>query len=103
MKLEEIYKLAVAMGIKSDPRGKREVDKLLAKEKEAYDKLEGEEKEDYDQDRLTNPFADSRILFGDPHRCLVADGRRRGGPEILLADRLPGEGPQGRLMAHHPR
>ncbi|MHB9111859.1 MAG: NGG1p interacting factor NIF3 [Thermoleophilia bacterium] len=105
MKLEEIYKLAIKMGIKSDPRGKPEVDKLLAKEKEAFDKLEGEEKEDYDQDRLTNPFADSRILYGDPGtdvRSLMV-GVDMEAQEILLADRLREKGRKIDLvMAHHP-
>lgn len=93
------------MGIKSDPRGKREVDKLLAKEKEAYDKLEGEAKNDYDQDRLTNPFADSRILYGDPGmdvRSMMV-GVDMEAQEILLADRLREKGRKIDLvMAHHP-
>jgi len=105
VKLKEIYKLAITMGIKSDPRGKREVDKLLAKEKEAFDKLEGEEKEDYDQDRLTNPFADSRILYGDPGTDIwsMMVGVDMEAQEILLADRLREKGRKIDLViAHHP-
>ncbi len=105
MKLEEIYRLAVTMGIKADPRGKREVDRLLAKEKEAYDKLSDEEKEDYDQDRLTNPFADSRILNGDPKTEVwsIIAGVDMEAQEIILADRLREKGRKIDLvLAHHP-
>ncbi|MHB8793265.1 MAG: NGG1p interacting factor NIF3 [Thermoleophilia bacterium] len=105
MKLEDIYKLAITMGIKTDPRGKRDVDKLLAREKEAFDKLEGEEKEDYDQDRLSNPFADTRILNGDPGADVwsLIVGVDMEAQEILLADRLREKGRKIDLvMAHHP-
>ncbi len=105
MKLEEIYKLAVSTGIKADPRGKREVDRLLAKEKEAFDKLSDEEKEDYDQDRLMNPFADTRVLHGSPDTEVssMIVGVDMELQEILLADRLREKGRKIDLvMAHHP-
>lgn len=105
MKLEEIYMLAVTMGIKADPRGKRDVEKLLAEEKEAFDKLTGEKKQDYDRDRLTNPFADSRILYGDPGTDVrsVMVGVDMETQELLLADRLREKGRKVDLvLAHHP-
>ncbi|MHB8159283.1 MAG: NGG1p interacting factor NIF3 [Thermoleophilia bacterium] len=105
MKFEEIYRLAVTMGIKADPRGKREVDRLLAKEKEAFDKLSDGEKEDYDQERLTNPFADSRMLYGDPKTDVwsMMVGVDMEAQELLLADRLKEKGRKIDLvMAHHP-
>ncbi|MHB1326054.1 MAG: NGG1p interacting factor NIF3 [Thermoleophilia bacterium] len=105
MKFEEIYRLAVTMGIKADPRGKREVDRLLAKEKEAFDKLSDGEKEDYDQERLTNPFADSRMLYGDPKTDVwsMMVGVDMEAQELLLADRLKEKGRKVDLvMAHHP-
>ena len=105
MKLEEIYRLAVTMGIKADPRGKREVDRLLAKEKEAFDKLSDGEKEDYDQERLTNPFADSRMLYGDPKTDVwsIMVGVDMEAQELLLADRLKEKGRKVDLvLAHHP-
>ncbi|MHB1360994.1 MAG: NGG1p interacting factor NIF3 [Thermoleophilia bacterium] len=105
MKLEEIYKLAVTMGIKADPRGKRSVDKLLGREKEAYEKFSAEEKEDYDTDRLTNPFADTRVLNGDGGidvRSLIA-GIDMEAQEVLMADRLREKGRKIDLvLAHHP-
>ena len=105
MKIEEIYRLAVTMGIKADPRGKREVDRLLAKEKEAFDKLSDGEKEDYDQERLTNPFADSRMLYGDPKTDVwsIMVGVDMEAQELLLADRLKEKGRKVDLvLAHHP-
>lgn len=105
MKLEEIYRLAVTMGIKADPRGKREVDRLLAREKESFDKLSTEEKEDYDQERLANPYADSRMLFGDPGTDIwsIMVGVDMEAQELLLADRLREKGRKVDLvLAHHP-
>lgn len=105
MKLIDIYDLAVSMGIKADPRGKREVEKLLAREKESFDKLSDEEKEDYDGERLSNPFADTRILNGDPGtevRSLIA-GVDMEAQEVLLADRLREKGQRIDLvLSHHP-
>jgi len=105
MKLEEIYQLAVRIGIKADPRGKRDVDKLLLKEKEDFDKLSDDEKKDYDHDRLTNPFADSRILNGDPGTEVssIMVGVDIEAQEVLLADRLREKGRKIDLvLAHHP-
>lgn len=105
MKFEEIYRLAVTMGIKTDPRGKREVDRLLASEKESFDKLSAEEKEDYDQERLTNPYADSRMLYGKPDTDIwsIIVGVDMEAQEILLADRLREKGRKIDLvLAHHP-
>ncbi len=66
MKLEEIYKLAVQMGIEKDPRGKAEIKRLLARNREKYEKLPEKEKQYFDASGLDNPFPDSRILVGDP-------------------------------------
>lgn len=105
MKFEEIYALAIKMGIKADPRGKREIDGLLKKQQEAFDRLDEEEKEDYDSERLTNPFADTRMLNGDSGievRSILA-GVDMETQELLLADRLREKGREIDLvMAHHP-
>lgn len=105
MKLEEIYRLAVGVGIKADPRGKREVDRLLEKEKEAYKKLTAAEKKDFDIDKLSNPFADTRILNGDyatEVKSIIA-GVDMEAQEVLLADRLREMGRNiDLILAHHP-
>ncbi len=105
MKLQQVYELAVTMGIKSDPRGSREVKKLLAREAEAYEELSDAKKEEFDSERLENPFADTRILNGDPDtevKSLIA-GVDMETQELLLADRLRERGRRIDLvMAHHP-
>lgn len=106
MKLGEIYRRAVAIGIDHDLRGREEIDRLLAEEKEKYEKLEEDEKASFDLDRLFNPFADSRILYGDPERevkkVLIGIDMEVG--EVLLAyllNRDRGEKIDC-LIAHHP-
>ncbi len=105
MKLREIYELFVAEGIKTDPRGKERIEKNLSNEKKKYDKLDKAEKQYYDTERLTNPFADTRILTGDENtnikRVLVGVDMEVG--EVLLADRLSEKGQKIDLvLAHHP-
>ena len=63
MNIQEIYKLAIEMGIKSDFRTKKEVDEYLKLKKEEYEKLPADEKKYFDKERLTNPYADTRIHF----------------------------------------
>ena len=105
MKLEEIYKLAVKMGIEKDPRGKAEIKRLLARNREKYDKLPDKEKPYFDLISLENPFPDSRILVGDPSTEVksVLVGIDMEAPEVLLADRLreKGEGVD-LIISHHP-
>ena len=65
MKIEKLYKKAVEIGIENDLRGKEEIKRILKAEKEKFKKLKEDEKESYDEDRLFNPFSDTRILNGD--------------------------------------
>ncbi|MHB0916131.1 MAG: Nif3-like dinuclear metal center hexameric protein [Thermoleophilia bacterium] len=105
MKLGQIYELAVAMGVKADPRQKRDIDKMLAREKEAYDKLEADQQQDFDAERLTNPFADTRVLYGseDTEVKTLLAGVDMEAQEMLLADRLREKGtPIDLVVAHHP-
>lgn len=67
MTIKQIYNLAIEMGIAADPRGKRGVEKWLERQKKIYHKLSSEEREFFDRERLTNPYADSRLHFGDPN------------------------------------
>lgn len=106
MKLETLYKKAVAIGIDNDPRGKKEVNRLIKEEKEKYKTLKKEEKEYYDSDRLFNPFSDSRILYGAPETEVtkVIAGIDMEVSEIILAHQLNKE-PGKKIdlvIAHHP-
>lgn len=105
MRLEEIYRLAVELGVEADPRGRPEVERLLAREKEKWEKLTEEEKAEFDQERLTNPYSDTRILHGNGDAevgCLLAGVDMEVG-EVLLAEMLRQRGEKiDLLVAHHP-
>ena len=105
MKLIDCYKLAIEAGIKNDPRPKSEIDRLLKDAKETYDKLDEDKKEFYDLERLWNPYADSRLSFGDPDTKIkeLMWGIDVGTGEIVLADRLREKGMDvSAVVAHHP-
>lgn len=105
MKIREIYEKAIAKGIDLDPRGTEEVRKELEHTKKEYDDLKEKDKKDFEKEKLTNPYADSRILFGNPERevkrMLVGIDMEIG--EVLLADRLRDRGkPIDLILSHHP-
>ena len=105
MKLKEIYKLAIKKGMEVDPRGKKEIERLLKREKEEFSELKEEEKWEFDQDRLFNPFSDTRILYGDNNKEIkgILVGIDLGVGEVLLADRLKERGKRiDLLISHHP-
>lgn len=68
MTIRQIYNLAIEMGISADPRGKSGVEKWLARQKKKYQKLGKDERAFFDRENLTNPYADSRLHFGDPNQ-----------------------------------
>jgi hypothetical protein len=70
LKIKEIYDYLVELGIEKDPRGEEEVKASLDREKKKYDELKAEDKQEFDRERLTNPYADTRILCGDPEKRL---------------------------------
>ena len=104
MKIGEIYRLAVEKGIEKDPRSKEALLALLEKEKKLYAELKEDEKKEYDQDKLFNPYSDTRILYGDPEREVtrVLAGIDMETAEVLLADRLSAQGKIDLIIAHHP-
>ncbi len=105
MKLKKIYEKIIESGRARDPRGTDEVDAEIAERKKAYGELKGIRREIFDTETLRNPYADTRILHGNPetdvHSVMV--GIDIEGPELLLADwlRSQGRGPD-LVMAHHP-
>lgn len=106
MKLKEIYGMAVEKGITNDPRGKREVEKELKRRRKEYDRLSKEEKGDFDLEKLSHPYSDTRILYGDPNKEIgtILAGIDIGEGEILLADRLRAQGKKIDLvLSHHPQ
>ena len=100
MNVQEIYKLAVGMGRKSDFRPAADIDKILKRTREKYDKLSGQDKKLFDAERLVNPYSDTRILYdsGKPVKRILA-GIDTEAAEMLLADRL---GNIDLVVGHHP-
>ncbi len=101
MKIQEIYNLAIKMGIESDFREKKAIDKLLHRRKEKFQKLPEEEKMDFDQGDLSNPYPDSQILniVQDKKIKRVLAGIDIEPAEILLAKEI---GDIDLIISHHP-
>jgi hypothetical protein len=106
MKLGQIYKKIVEKGINSDIRSKTAIKKILSEQKEKFNKLPKQKKDYFDKDALSNPFADSRIIYGNPEKEVneAIIGIDIGAPELLLADRLNEKGAKIDLaISHHPQ
>ena len=68
--------------------------------------MEPEEQELFDKDQLWNPYADSRLLYGNPSAEIkgVLWGIDIGTGEVVLADRLREKGKRiDAIIGHHPR
>ncbi len=105
MNVGKFYELAIKFGSEQDLRGKGFLKKELKKLKAGFRKLKNEQKKYFDFESLKNPFADTRLLFGDKQteikRILV--GIDIEVAELLLADRLRSAGKKIDLVvSHHP-
>lgn len=101
MKINEIYNLAIQMGIEADFRGKEGVEKFLERKRKKYEKLPDKEKEEFDKESLENPYLDSRILNVSEDKDIkkVLVGIDIEPAEILLAKELGGI---DLIISHHP-
>jgi hypothetical protein len=100
MTIQEIYNLAIEMGINADLRGREKVLKNLARLKEKYEKMSHEAKDKFDQEKLKNPYSDTRIHFDsgkDVKKIITGIDIEVG--ELLLADKLGGI---DLALNHHP-
>ena len=105
MKLIDLYNAAVGIGIEKDTRDRKEIRGVLGRARSEMKKLKGVDRKAFDKARLTNPYADTRILNGNPDTDIrrIMVGIDAEGPEILLADRLSERGdPVDLVMTHHP-
>jgi len=105
MKLGEIYRMIVELGIQADPRGKEKVDKVLEQSKQKLDKLKGKKKELADKDVTWNPYTDCRLLYGAEDREIgsILAGIDITPGEIALAELMERKGKKVDLVfAHHP-
>jgi putative NIF3 family GTP cyclohydrolase 1 type 2 len=101
MKLGDIYKLGIKLGMENDLRGEKAVKKHLLQHNKEYKDLPAKQKEMYDTEILHNPYPDSRIGFGSENLEVkkVLAGIDMDAAEVLLADRL---GDINLVMTHHP-
>lgn len=100
MTTQEIFDLAIRLGVVNDLRGEAEVKKYLARIAKNYNELPEKAKAEFDQEKLTNPFSDSRILTADNKEIKkVMVGIDMEGQELLLAKQL---GDIDLVIAHHP-
>jgi hypothetical protein len=105
MKLRKLYETVVKVGTEQDPRGKAAVRQELLRMKKKYDGLKDNDRKVFDTERLTNPYSDSRILYGADSTEVksVIMGIDMEVGEVLLADRLREKGTKIDLIwAHHP-
>jgi putative NIF3 family GTP cyclohydrolase 1 type 2 len=107
MNLGKIYETVIREGIEADPRGKTTVQETLKKTKEDFDALSPKEKEAFDREKLTNPYEDTRILYGGkevPVKTAIV-GIDVDTSELLLTDRLNAKDKKkiDLVIAHHPQ
>jgi len=99
MTLRQIYKLAIELGIKNDLRSREEVEKKLARIKKEYERLDKKEKSFFDEERLVNPYMDSRIHFDSGKKIKkIMAGIDIDAAELLIAKELGVDA----VIAHHP-
>jgi len=105
MTLGDVYTQAVALGRSADPRGEERVQALLKLEQRTYDELPAKQKPFFDTEGLTNPYPDTRILYGDvstPVKTVLA-GIDIDSAELLVADQLTQRGQKiDAVISHHP-
>ena len=106
VKLGELYRMAIQLGMEHDPREPGELKADLERVRERYERMEVKEQDRFDKDSLWNPYYDSRLLHGDPDSEIggVLWGIDITPAEILLADRLREKGRRiDAVIGHHPR
>ena len=101
MTINEIYNLALQMGIKADFRGEEGVRKFLENKRKQYEKIDEKEKQEFDKESLENPYLDSRIYYivEDKEIRRVLVGIDIEPSEILMAKEI---GNIDLVIAHHP-
>lgn len=105
MKLKQLYKRSIEIGIEADPRGKKGVEKMLQRYKDRMKKLDKAELEYFDEERTWNPYSDCRIINGTGEEDVktIMIGIDMETQEVLLADRLREKGMKiDAIMTHHP-
>lgn len=101
MTIQEIYQLAIKLGIENDLRGKKRVEENLKRLKRKYEKMNADQKKNFDMESLENPFSDSRVLYESKNKKEIKKvmvGIDMEGPELLLAAQMDVD----LVITHHP-
>jgi len=100
MTVQKIYKLAIELGIKNDLRTKSDIQKILKRTKEKFEKLDAKRKKEFDEEKLWNPYSDTRVHFDSGKKVKkILAGIDIDTGEVMLADRL---GNMDLILGHHP-
>jgi len=105
MYLKELYNFLVREGIRTDLRTKKQIQEYLKSRRQEFSKVRPALKKFFDKESLVNPYADTRILFGDPKKKIrkMMIGIDIDVSEMILADHLRRRGQEIDLvLAHHP-
>jgi len=105
MKVKQVFELGLKMGILADPRGAKGVQAYLSDLKKEFENTKPKDKIYLDNERLNNPYSDSRVHIDDEKTevARVLTGIDIGDGEILLASQLSERGKKIDLViAHHP-
>jgi len=107
MNIQQIFKLALELGIKNDFRPKTQIEKQLKRIKEKYEKLTKEQKEVFDLEKLTNPYSDTRIHFDNGIKNVkkVMVGIDIDSADLMVARYLSNHNPKDPIdlvINHHP-
>lgn len=109
MKVYDAYRLAVETGMAHDFRPKKEIKRILEEAKAQYESMPEKDRWMFDEERLWNPYADTRFC------CCTEQAKRQeaerllwgidiSAAEILEADRLREKGERvDAVVSHHPR
>jgi putative NIF3 family GTP cyclohydrolase 1 type 2 len=100
MTIQQIYKLAIEIGIKNDFRTRKEIDEYLKLKKEEYESLPKDEKQYFDKEKLTNPYSDTRIHFDSGKKNIkrIFAGIDVTPGSIYIVEELHGD----LILNHHP-
>ena len=104
MTIRDLYEFVIERGTQMDPRGPEELARQMQEARAEHDALDDWGRALFDTERFRNPFGDTRILCGDPSQEVrgFLCGIDITPAEILLADRLRGQGaPADLVVGHH--
>ncbi|MBF0522401.1 MAG: NGG1p interacting factor NIF3 [Candidatus Omnitrophica bacterium] len=105
MKLKDFYSFCVQEGIKADLRTKVQLRETFRQQRKKIKVAKTDGRKFFDKEDLRNPYADTRILYGDVSKEIkrILVGIDIDPAEILLAERLSQKGKVIDLvLAHHP-